>query len=651
MAKDDAQRLAEEWLMMLTRTVPLSSWLSPIRALLESFPRTFVEAGGSFDELSKVDLRELSSFVPQLGILLRQYQNAITPISRLPPEIMEAVFIALRDLSLPAWDDQRSKPTHWVRACTHVCNKWRTVALHLPDLWTCLDISYASPETLMMMVRRTQGHRCDLVMSRPSVGFEVAHMLLHGARVLGPVFGGISFMELQIGARSHVVPFLSSASLPKLAELKISAPEEKAPAHDFPRPSRITIILPACSFPALRSLVLKNCTIFSRAEMTDAHHEALFPLLDTLVIDCGDIIPVFWAVQPRPFQGGADRPSIFELLAITPRLRSLTLIQPFPALFCVPPESVTRIPTSLRQVSLAMKQDRRKMKYTTFVRSLHLGDIPGVEVDLRILRPPKAFRRQLCYKRKDAELRRFYELLGVERPPIELVVSFTPATASLTNPHGRRSTHIHIVAKDCEGFTPSTHFTLEDHSGNDMFTGLPLDQLEKLTLDVTHDAHLQVSGEWWKKHFTRAKNVRQVEVIGGFESAFALVRALFANTGADHTESANSVKQVPTINLGYPVNEGLTNEDGVEDPTPNIAVTEEPLFPHLTRLCIRDKSCEADRAPTLGWRRVRALENMSTSRSSAPGVEALSKLSLPSRFADKSWAKHLRSRFDELLFE
>lgn len=128
MTDESARRLAEEWLTLLAETLPRSSWLSLIRALLEAFPRAFVEAGGTFDELSKMDLRDLTSFVPQLGILVLQHQNAATPIFRLPQEIMERIFLSLRDLSRPAWKDKDSQSMDWLRACTHVCQKWRSVS-------------------------------------------------------------------------------------------------------------------------------------------------------------------------------------------------------------------------------------------------------------------------------------------------------------------------------------------------------------------------------------------------------------------------------------------------------------------------------------------------------------------------------------------
>lgn len=369
-------------------------------------------------------------------------------------------------------------------------------------------------------------------------------------------------MELQISALRPVIPFLSGTHLPFLESLNIAAPEEIEPIHDFPRPARLTVLLPVCTFPALRTLVLENCTIFSREELVNAP-AMLFPQLKSLVIDCMGVNPLYWALQPRPFRDGADRPSIFELLSVAD-LRHLTLLQPFPALFRVAPPEEAAIPTSLERLSLTMRQDRRKMKYIDFVRSFHLASNPRIELDLHILRPARRFRRQLCFKKKDALLRHFYELLGTERPPFELTISFSPATTTLTNPRSRRNTHIDILVKQKKGYTPSTHFTLEDHSRNDMFADLPLEQLEILTLDVTHDAHLHVSDVWWRKCFAKAKNVREVRVMGGFESAFALVRVLSAEISdvdvARRSEGAGEAGDVgDAVNKNDSVSEGTAN--------------------------------------------------------------------------------------------
>ena len=127
----DARRLAEEWMVSLTRT-PHSSWLPSIRALLETLPHEFVQSGGTFDKISEADLYGLTSNVRQLGLLIRRHQNAATFIFRLPQEILEIIFLNLRDLSFPDWTDKHSRSIEWFRACTHVCRQWRAVSeLHL----------------------------------------------------------------------------------------------------------------------------------------------------------------------------------------------------------------------------------------------------------------------------------------------------------------------------------------------------------------------------------------------------------------------------------------------------------------------------------------------------------------------------------------
>ena len=72
--------------------------------------------------------------------------------------------------------------------------------------------------------------------------------------------------------------------------------------------------------------------------------------------------------------------------------------------------------------------------------------------------------------------------------------------------------------------------------------------------------------------------MREVNLKGGFDGVFALVRALSATSGVD------------------PV-----------------------LFPNLQKICIMDRDDSVHAGQTIGWRRVRALERCSAVRKPAGG--------------------------------
>ncbi|KDQ51901.1 hypothetical protein JAAARDRAFT_62254 [Jaapia argillacea MUCL 33604] len=85
-------------------------------------------------------------------LLLRAYRNSLAPISRLPPELLTKIF-ALDGLG---WEAGRAQPCRnlWLRV-THVCRRWRVIALSSPTLWTHPLIAF--PSWFPEMLRRSRG--------------------------------------------------------------------------------------------------------------------------------------------------------------------------------------------------------------------------------------------------------------------------------------------------------------------------------------------------------------------------------------------------------------------------------------------------------------------------------------------------------------
>ncbi|KII87415.1 hypothetical protein PLICRDRAFT_43053 [Plicaturopsis crispa FD-325 SS-3] len=75
------------------------------------------------------DTIDNESAPPQLDpFALKTRRNTLSLISRLPPEILSMIFIAMVCAYLP-------DPTGWIEA-TNICRHWRDVALDCPMLWT-----------------------------------------------------------------------------------------------------------------------------------------------------------------------------------------------------------------------------------------------------------------------------------------------------------------------------------------------------------------------------------------------------------------------------------------------------------------------------------------------------------------------------------
>lgn len=66
---------------------------------------------------------------------LKTRRNALSPISRLPPEMLSKIFttIALDSIHQSIYSAGHAD---WIKSTSHVCQHWRDVALGCPNLWT-----------------------------------------------------------------------------------------------------------------------------------------------------------------------------------------------------------------------------------------------------------------------------------------------------------------------------------------------------------------------------------------------------------------------------------------------------------------------------------------------------------------------------------
>jgi len=112
------------------------------------------------------------SQLPRLGpvqetmtIKEKRRLNSRAPISRLPPEILSLIFSNARDDHLAALREGFNLPFHNVgselwKGFTHVCYRWREVALCTPTLWTRIVSSPNNNKWTQEMLLRSK--RCLL---------------------------------------------------------------------------------------------------------------------------------------------------------------------------------------------------------------------------------------------------------------------------------------------------------------------------------------------------------------------------------------------------------------------------------------------------------------------------------------------------------
>ncbi|KAI0059580.1 hypothetical protein BV25DRAFT_1054039 [Artomyces pyxidatus] len=93
------------------------------------------------DDMDK-DIEQLENVLRAL----KKHRNTLSPISRLPPEILSRIFSHLAAPSL-------NTPWMW-QTVSHVCRRWREVAVFSPLLWTSID--FRSAAWTMEFLQRSQ---------------------------------------------------------------------------------------------------------------------------------------------------------------------------------------------------------------------------------------------------------------------------------------------------------------------------------------------------------------------------------------------------------------------------------------------------------------------------------------------------------------
>lgn len=181
--------------------------------------------------------------------------NALLPISCLPPELLGHIFecyIDMVDWSLSCSKDRGSYDSDisctWVKRVTHVCHRWREVALGTPTLWTYIRVGFGNLERIRVFLERAKEtplriETYDADAAIPSLSLLSNH--LHKA----------NSMLLFLSNRpldALLCRIVSSA--PRLEQLTLSNPQYgrtlEAPLHFHP------VFFRRCTTPRLKELII-----------------------------------------------------------------------------------------------------------------------------------------------------------------------------------------------------------------------------------------------------------------------------------------------------------------------------------------------------------------------------------------------------------
>lgn len=139
---------------------PASSLTAASEALLDN-------GDGPYEEFARRKVEGRIAELENEARALKTCLNATTITGRLPPEILSRVFLAL--ISSAPTTGHISQRISWIRV-THVCRRWRAVALTFPALWSNITIAHDAWTQLMLCRSKEaplsveldiRGARCD----------------------------------------------------------------------------------------------------------------------------------------------------------------------------------------------------------------------------------------------------------------------------------------------------------------------------------------------------------------------------------------------------------------------------------------------------------------------------------------------------------
>ena len=181
---------------------------------------------------------------------VKSCQNELAPISRLPWELLAAIFSFL---PIIAWDEGSFGLLTWICAA-HVCRRWRETALNYPRFWNYINFTKLTPIGLVEILSRAK--MAPLHLEADSTKWNAEHLEVFG-RQLEAHISHTRHLEYRFHDLSRVVMMRLVAPTPTLESLSLSY------SRSFPH--KLTYTIPDNLFngtaPSLTSLQLESCDV------------------------------------------------------------------------------------------------------------------------------------------------------------------------------------------------------------------------------------------------------------------------------------------------------------------------------------------------------------------------------------------------------
>ncbi|KAH9987712.1 hypothetical protein BJV77DRAFT_772829 [Russula vinacea] len=417
---------------------------------------------------------EINSLQESL-LALKARRNALSPISRLPPEILATIFSLLPP---SAWV---TKAGNLARICVaHVCRRWRETTLNHPRLWSDINFSKLTPDGMAEILARTQ--RIPLHLEVDANRWRTGQF----DTFVEQLEAHISHIRyLSISGHLHTSLNQVISSVPTLESLSLSHEH-----HRYRLPHVNPVNLSSCIAPRLTSLELVNCDI--------SWESPLLKGLRTLKI-CGPSADTRPGLQDW-MDALTEMPQLETLIlhsATPPALHAAPLLSQPSRTATLPSLTGFHISASAGDCALALAH-----LVLPALSWLHVDAESGEEDDVRLAIPYVA---RHVYERQDTEPLRSI-LINDQRKRVKIVAWNMTVKADAPNTLFRASGPARLVfTAPCGSWNHEMANAIFDL----LVTRLPVNSVSTLTTQN----RTRLSREFWLSHASRLPLLERVLLV------------------------------------------------------------------------------------------------------------------------------------------
>ncbi|TFK59829.1 hypothetical protein BDN72DRAFT_851031 [Pluteus cervinus] len=186
----------------------------------------------SSPELVQSERDHIDARISQLElavVILKKRRNFLSPVSRLSVDVLLNIFECVQndnedEFFNVTYPRRRASspsflfPLTWIRALTHVCSRWRSLALDTATLWTNITFRNNSVRYATEMLTRTRGARLSIIISLESVTQEANSTLLWNTlKAQMPRIRTLDIHAPEAWYQAHLSEFQASSALETLS--------------------------------------------------------------------------------------------------------------------------------------------------------------------------------------------------------------------------------------------------------------------------------------------------------------------------------------------------------------------------------------------------------------------------------------------------